>query len=134
MMPKAFPQRDVLRVARAQATLRRWNEIVGPALGERSCPERYDRGTVWVAVEGSAWAQEMRMMKDRILRELNAQSAEENLFVNLRFGVRPVPDFEVIWGPDPVGEPIPAPPVDYYELSITEIASRRLSQWHNSEE
>jgi predicted nucleic acid-binding Zn ribbon protein len=108
--------------------MRRWDEIVGVGLASRSCPDRYTKGTVWVAVQGSAWAQELRMMKEIILGRLREISGEPSLFVDVRFGVRPLPDtreestvVEVV-APDPE----PAPEAG---LSIRDIAKRRLEKW-----
>jgi len=107
--------------------LRRWPEVVGEAMAARSAPERYDRGTVWVAVTGSAWAQELRMSKGPILSKLHSFAGEPNLFQDLRFGVRPLP----------VAEPETASKLaqlqenhrsSIRDLSIREIAERRLKQ------
>jgi predicted nucleic acid-binding Zn ribbon protein len=116
---------EVLRAARAQAAMRRWAEVVGPTLAERSHPDRYGRGTVWVAVQGSAWAQELRMMKDKILTRLGEISGEPSLFNDVRFGVRPLPERFT-----PAPAPTPKPDdVDVKDLSIREIAERRLARW-----
>ncbi len=117
---------EVLRAARAQAALRRWSEVVGPMLAERSHPDRYGRGTVWVAVQGSAWAQELRMMKDRILTRLDEVAGEKGLFTDVRFGVRPLPE-----RPKSVVELSPTEETDIRELTIREIAERRLAKWKN---
>src|SRR5690349_19105714 len=115
MLGPAIGREEVIRMARAQRVLREWDQIVGPSMAARSHPERFDRGTVWVAVEGSAWAQELRMIKDVLLDRL-AQRAGEGLFLDIRFGVRPLPTPEA-----------PAPVVEYAaveddrgELSIEE--------------
>jgi predicted nucleic acid-binding Zn ribbon protein len=130
MLPAAIGREEVLRAARAYRVLKDWAEIVGEAMATRSAPDRFDRGTVWVAVEGSAWAQELRMQKDQILRKLAERSGEPGLFDNIRFGVRPI---------------VPAPPepkvlkkrlreVDKgSDLTIREIAHRRLKNWPNGE-
>lgn len=124
VLPTAVEQREALRIARAQSVLRRWEEVVGPGLASRSHPDRYGKGTVWVAVQGSAWAQELRMMKDRILDRLRALSGEPSLFQDVRFGVRPLPEPEE----DVAIDEEPAPP-SYEGLSIQEIARRRLQNW-----
>lgn len=115
---------EVARTARAQIVFRRWDEIVGTDMAERSYPDRYTKGTVWVAVIGSAWAQELRMMKDVILGRLKEASGEPDLFKEIRFGVRPIrrPEEEV----EPVKTEISK---DLKELSIREIATKRLRNW-----
>jgi len=125
MLSQAIGKEEVLRMARAQRVLKDWTGIVGPAMAGRSHPERWDRGTVWVAVEGSAWAQELRMIKDVLLSRLEQKAGESGLFLDIRFGVRPLPE---------KGEP-ERPAVyavvndDRGELSISEIAARRLKKW-----
>ena len=125
VLPAAMENKEVLRAARAQAAMRRWPEVVGVMLAGRSHPDRFGRGTVWVAVEGSAWAQELRMMKEKILQKLNDVSGEPGLFTDVRFGVRPLPK------QDSVGEekPITTENEERKELSIREIAERRLAKW-----
>jgi hypothetical protein len=96
---------------------------VGPLLAERSWPDRFSKGTVWVAVQGSAWAQELRMMKDVILERLAKRAGDDGLFKDVRFGVRPPRKLE----PEP---PPPTPaPERQEDLSIREIAARRLANW-----
>lgn len=127
VLPGAMGNDEVLRVARAQAAMRRWPEVVGVMLAGKSHPDRYGRGTVWVAVEGSAWAQELRMMKDKILRRLDEVAGEPGLFTDVRFGVRPLP-----------AKPLPEATAteleeekSIKELTIREIAERRLAKWKN---
>lgn len=130
MLGKAIGREEVLRAGRAQAALRQWPRIVGPELARRSRPDRYDRGTVWVAVEGSAWAQELRMIRDVILDRLEKECGEGGLFHDIRFGVRPLPS-------EGAGEAIaPVRAVvadDRGEMSIREIAERRLRSWPPNE-
>jgi predicted nucleic acid-binding Zn ribbon protein len=123
----AIDREEVLKVGRAQRIFRRWAEIVGPALAERSRPDRYDHGTVWVAVTGSSWAQELRMRKDQILSRMREMSGEPELFQRLRFGVRPLPEWESeaqTQQEKPTVEPNP----EIRQLSIREIAERRLKK------
>ncbi|MFN3729140.1 MAG: DUF721 domain-containing protein [Fimbriimonadaceae bacterium] len=110
---------EVLRAARAKMALAHWDDVVGPLLAARSHPDRYDRGTLFVAVEGSAWANELRMKRDLICARLNAAAQEKDLFQEVRFGVRKV-----------VKPPVAAitdsePPCDYGAMTIREIAERR---------
>lgn len=128
----ALERAEVLRAARAHRVLRRWPEVVGPALAARSWPDRFERGTVWVAVEGSAWASELRMMKTRILARLEELAEEPNLFQDLRFGDRAPRDGldarEAATAPEtPVERP------ELAGLSIAEIAALRLKQWEDED-
>ncbi|HVT11888.1 MAG TPA: DUF721 domain-containing protein [Fimbriimonadaceae bacterium] len=128
LLRQAIGKEEVLRTARAQRVLREWPDIVGPAMATRSYPERYDHGTVWVAVTGSAWAQELRMIKDVILAKLETQAGETGLFIDVRFGVRPVPQ-AVEEAKKPAVYAVVAD--DRGELSISEIAERRLRKWRD---
>lgn len=127
VLPAALENRELLQAARAQRVLRSWEEVVGTGLAKRSRPERYDRGTVWVAVEGSAWAQELRMRRDTLVKRLNTLAGEPGMFHDLRFGVRPLP---------PPGQDVIIEEHDTLtketELSIREIAERRMERWRDS--
>lgn len=87
LLTGALEQKEILRTARAQAVLRRWAEVVGVVLAEKAVPERFERGTVWVAAVGSAWAQEIALRKELILGRTNDMAGEE-LFLDLRAGAK----------------------------------------------
>lgn len=124
LISESLGRDEVARRARAQMIMRRWTEVVGEEMAERSYPDRYSNGTVWVAVTGSAWAQELRMNKDTILKRLREMSDETGLFVEVRFGVRPIRRKDR----DPLFvEQTPERPSS--DLSIREIARRRLRNW-----
>ena len=127
MLRSALGRPEVVKAARAWRIMHRWPEIVGEGLAERSTPDRYDRGTVWVATRGSAWAQELRLMKETILERMNAM-AGDRLFTEVRFGVRaakPAP----IPAPEPETAKLDEAPGDWREgLSILEIARRRMAE------
>ena len=85
----ALASPELLKAARAQMVMRRWEEAVGPFLAEKCVPDRYDHGTLWVAAAGSAWAQELRLRRLQVTATLNGM-ARENLFTDLRVGVRKI--------------------------------------------
>ena len=89
IMPTAIGHAEVLSGARAQKVMRRWEEVVGTLLADKTEPDRFDRGTVWVTASGSAWAQELAMRKEEILSRLNALAGEDRLFKEIRIGTRP---------------------------------------------
>jgi hypothetical protein len=129
ILPGAIGAKQVLRSARAQRALRDWGIIVGPLLATKSVPERFDRGTVWVAVEGSAWAQELRMLEPKILEKLADVAEDRYLFKEIRFGVRKIkkPLFET----KSTQKRFPYRP-DLEGLSIREIAERRLKKMRDA--
>ncbi|MBS1727424.1 MAG: DUF721 domain-containing protein [Armatimonadetes bacterium] len=118
---------EVLRAARAISVMKKWEQVVGKEMAARSWPERYDHGTVWVAVVGSAWAQELRMQKDEILARLNTIANEPTLFVNARFGVRPLKKAVINTEPEREED-------EFKTLTIREIAERRMREWHKDDE
>lgn len=123
ILPDAVQRKEVLRAARAQKALRAWPEAVGSLLSTKSHPERFDKGTVWVAVEGSAWAQELRMLTPTILARLAEISGDPYLFKELRFGVRKLKP--AAKKAEPGRSRFPRRP-DLEQLSIAEIAERRI--------
>ncbi len=112
VLPRAIENAEVLRAARAGAALRRWEEVVGELLASKSVPDRYDKGTVWVATQGSAWAQELRLMKPQILERLEAMAGERGMFVDVRFGVRPAKVASIPEADPPRPEIVPEEPID----------------------
>jgi len=88
LLNNAIDSQEVHRAARAMHILRSWAEIVGPILAEKSHPDRFDRGIVFIAVSGSSWAQELRLRQEDILNRLKSASGEKDLFKSLKFGVR----------------------------------------------
>ena len=114
---------EVLRAARALSVLMQWETVVGSHLAAKSSPDRYERGVVWVSVQGSAWAQEMRMHRETILTQLNSMAEEPGLFVDIRFGVRAVKTPRSV---EPTVEAVELE--DLSGLSIREIAERRLAK------
>ena len=74
--------------ARAQIAMQKWGEVVGVTLADKSFPDRYEKGTLWVVATGSAWAQEIRLRKEDIVRRLNELS-EPGLFRDVRVGAGP---------------------------------------------
>ncbi|HWD37439.1 MAG TPA: DUF721 domain-containing protein [Fimbriimonas sp.] len=122
ILPTALDD-ELVRLGHAQTLFKQWEEIVGPGLAQRSWPDRYGKGVVWVAVQGSAWAQELRLRKEMILERLRAASGDPAMFKDVRFGVRKLPEKL-----EPVQEE-PTAPAE--ELSIRDIAERRLKKWRN---
>lgn len=128
MLPESIPQPEALRAARAQLILRNWKDVVGAGLAQRSWPERFDHGTVWIAVEGSAWAQELRLLSPTILRKLAQLAHDNDLFRELRFGVRNVEKTGPYVPPEP-----PRTQPDLEQLDLKEIIARRLALLEASE-
>jgi predicted nucleic acid-binding Zn ribbon protein len=127
LLPEALGRDEVLRAARAAALMRRWSEVVGTELASRSQPDRYERGILWVAVSGSAWAQELRMIKPHILNKLDEIGGEKSLITDVRFGVRPF--FSTSQNPPSRPSHALVEFAETAEESIREIADRRIRNW-----
>ena len=91
LLKSAVDSEEIMRASEANRILRQWPSIVGPLLNQKSRPDRFDHGTVWVAVSSSEWAQELRLKQQEILKRLRRLSPDPELFKQLRFGLR---DFE----------------------------------------
>jgi predicted nucleic acid-binding Zn ribbon protein len=89
LLAGAIDQTEILRSARAQTVMRHWETVVGPLLAEKTHPDRFEGGTVWVSAVGSAWAQELKLHQELVLGRLNELAGERALFKDLRVGVRP---------------------------------------------
>jgi predicted nucleic acid-binding Zn ribbon protein len=128
MLPESIPQPEALRAARAQLILRNWKDVVGEGMASRSWPERFDHGTVWIAVEGSAWAQELRLLSPTILRKLAQLAHDNEMFRELRFGVRNVERTGPYSPPEP-----PPKQAELTNMDLQEIIARRLALLEASE-
>ena len=119
----AVDRPEVIRAAIALRAMKHWDEVVGAAMAERSWPDRYDGNVLWVACTGSAWAQELRMMRETILVKLAAMCDGSKIISDVRFGVRPLKN-----KPQSRKEQVDFVAVNT-GLSIREIAEQRLKHW-----
>ncbi len=72
---------------RYMRVLRRWEELMGPAIYQASYPERYENGRLTICVSNSIWMQELMLMRTQLLDVLN-QAAGDDVFRELVFRVR----------------------------------------------
>lgn len=121
ILPNAMPQRAVVHAAEAWRALHRWPEVVGERIAVKSWPDRFEKGTAYVAVTGSEWAQELRMQKAVILQKLRGLAGGRDLIRDIRFGVRKLPE-----RPPEAPPPPPSRPEDTGE-SVKSIVERILS-------
>jgi hypothetical protein len=61
-----------LQTPAGQVSLAVWVDAVGPRIADRSRPERLNRGTLWVRVPSSTWAQELSLQSELIVSRLQA--------------------------------------------------------------
>lgn len=97
---------DVLVAGRIFAL---WPEAVGPAIAERAHPRFLRQGVLFVEVSSSAWANELSLLKPRLLAKLEAKLGK-GVVKDLRYQVAPTwQERRSANGPE-VPAPEPAPP------------------------
>lgn len=69
---------------REQRAVVDWADAVGEKVAQHSRAIRVDRGRLLVEVDSPVWAQELTLMKRRILREVNAR-AGDGVIDNIHF-------------------------------------------------
>ena len=62
----------------------RWEEIVGPEIGKKVKPQRITRGTLYISVTTSTWANELSLMSGQLIKKINSFIGEE-VVKNIRF-------------------------------------------------
>lgn len=70
--------------ARQELAASDWAEVVGEKAAKASRPEAIRDGILFVNCRSSAWAQELTLLKDRVIRELN-QRAGGDVIKDIRF-------------------------------------------------
>jgi predicted nucleic acid-binding Zn ribbon protein len=68
----------------------RWAEIAGAAIIEHARPERWQRGTLVIMVENSAWMQELSFLKDQMIERVRAIFPETKI-TGVRFELGALP-------------------------------------------
>lgn len=61
-----------------------WKEIVGTEISKKAKPERISRGTLYVSVTTSIWANELSLMSDKLIEKINSFIGE-GLVKKIRF-------------------------------------------------
>lgn len=83
-----------------------WRAVVGPAVADHTAPLRRSRaGVLTVACSSAAWAQELTMRRDELVRLL-AEAAPDAGITGLRFSVA-----DHVPAAEPPPPPPPPPPV-----------------------
>jgi hypothetical protein len=70
-----------------QQAVRKWGEVVGRQIAASSRAERVAEGTLFVSCKSSAWASELTLHKDRIIKSLN-ESVGARVVTDIRFSAR----------------------------------------------
>ena len=61
-----------------------WGQIVGLELAKHSHPSQWKGNTLWIAVQHSAWIQEMQFLKAELLKKIKSSNPQLNI-EDLRF-------------------------------------------------
>ncbi len=56
--------------------VKEWPRIVGPRIASRTRAVRFHQGALEVHVEGSAWMQELSVLKPQLIRKMNRELGE----------------------------------------------------------
>ena len=69
-----------------------WPDAVGPQVARRSRAVSFQEGTLVVEVEGSAWLQELSILKRELVRQLNRRLGSQHVrdlrLINARGGIQ----------------------------------------------
>jgi hypothetical protein len=69
---------------RAHRIVIEWHDLVGPTVARVTAPDGLNRGTLSVWVKNSPWMQELRMMREQLIRDINAKLGDPPLVTDLR--------------------------------------------------
>lgn len=67
-----------------------WDDVVGDAVRRHALPERVERDTLHVVVDGAPWANELRWMEGSLVARLNAACGRQ-VVSRLRFRIGTLP-------------------------------------------
>ena len=70
---------------------KRWADLVGPGLAQRTWPTRLQKGLLWVAAPDSSWAYQLQFLKQELLGGLRA-GLPNCPVTELRFKVGTLPE------------------------------------------
>jgi predicted nucleic acid-binding Zn ribbon protein len=76
LLPRVLGRKGLAARVEAASVVPEWPALVGPQIAAVTRPLRVSDGTLFVAVETSAWIMELNLMKSQIMRTLNAGKRE----------------------------------------------------------
>jgi len=71
ILPAVFEQLGLARTAEGWRAVSDWSTVAGPRIARHTRALSFRDGTLAVEVEGSAWMQELSLLKPELLRNLN---------------------------------------------------------------
>ncbi|MCS6914878.1 MAG: DUF721 domain-containing protein [Myxococcales bacterium] len=108
LVEEALRRLDLLEEVRALRALRAYALACGPHLLQSTRAERFRDGVLYIRAESSAWANELALVRDQLLRQIHAVPGGQEVR-SLRFCVGPVRELPTWLETKP--EPPPATPV-----------------------
>jgi len=95
LVAKTAPGRAAVNVVVSRAV---WEEVAGVGFARRTRPERVVRGTLYVVVASSGWAQELALHEPTLLERLKSRGVEVER-LRFRVGEVELPDRGGVYAP-----------------------------------
>ena len=71
-LERALRQRGIESELKGWDAVKEWPRVVGPNIASHTRAVRFQQGILEVEVEGSAWMQELSLLKPQLIRKMNA--------------------------------------------------------------
>jgi len=79
ILPKVLENLGIKKGVEAHKSFVFWDKAVGKTIAKHSKPFSVKKGTLFVRVEGSVWANELSLMKKKIINKLNKMIGHESI-------------------------------------------------------
>lgn len=79
ILPKVLDALGIKKGVEAHKSFIFWDKVVGNQIAKHTKPISVKRGTLFVKVEGSVWANELSLLKGKIIRKLNTLIGYESI-------------------------------------------------------
>ena len=84
IIPKTFQKLGLHQKFRSEMIFFRWDELVGIDISSHTRPLSISHGLLFVAVNNSVWSHHLSMMKEELIRKLNA-FAQAKVITDIKF-------------------------------------------------
>jgi len=84
ILSEALKQRRLEKRTKQEVAAGKWADVVGERAAAASRPEAIRDGILFVACKSAAWAQELTLLKDRVVQELNKRAGSK-VITDVRF-------------------------------------------------
>ena len=79
ILPKVLENLGIKKGVEAHKSLVFWDKVVGKQIAKHTKPISVRKGTLFVKVEGSVWANELSLLKKKIINKLNKLMGYESI-------------------------------------------------------